>query len=157
MNIGFIGTGNMGGAMIDGTYTHLQSQFGHNAGHDVVLPQLNADCGGVKSIVFQLFAQDDGVATGTTFMYLDNISVSNADESSEPETPTILTYSEDFGAVTDALKAGDKIQLVGFGTFEVRERAEKQARNPRTGETMTVPASKVPTFKAGKALKDAIK
>lgn len=91
-----------GGAVIDGTYTHLQSQFGHNAGHDVVLPQLNADCGGVKSIVFQLFAQDDGVATGTTFMYLDNISVSNADESSEPETPTILTYTEDFSAVTDA-------------------------------------------------------
>ncbi len=62
-----------------------------------------------------------------------------------------------FGAVADALKAGDKVQLVGFGTFEVRERAEKQARNPKTGETMTVPASKVPAFKAGKALKDAVK
>lgn len=60
------------------------------------------------------------------------------------------------GAITDALKAGDKIQLVGFGTFEVRNRAAKQGRNPRTGETMTVPASKVPAFKAGKALKDAI-
>ena len=56
------------------------------------------------------------------------------------------------GAITDALKAGDKIQLVGFGTFEVRNRAAKQGRNPRTGETMTVPASKVPAFKAGKAL-----
>ena len=52
------------------------------------------------------------------------------------------------GAITDALKAGDKIQLVGFGTFEVRNRAAKQGRNPRTGETMTVPASKVPAFKA---------
>ena len=91
-----------GGAVIDGTYTHLQSQFGHNAGHDVVLPQLNSDCGGVKSIVFQLFAQDDGVATSTTFMYIDNISVSNADESNEPGTPTILTYTEDFSTVTDA-------------------------------------------------------
>ena len=60
-------------------------------------------------------------------------------------------------SIVDTLKAGDKIQLVGFGTFEVRERAEKQARNPRTGETMTVPASKVPAFKAGKALKDAVK
>lgn len=60
------------------------------------------------------------------------------------------------GAITDALKAGDKIQLVGFGTFEVRNRAAKQSRNPRTGETMTVPASKVPAFKAGKALKDAV-
>ena len=62
-----------------------------------------------------------------------------------------------FGAVTDALKAGEKIQLVGFGTFEVRERAEKQGRNPRTGETMVVPASKVPAFKAGAALKNAVK
>ena len=60
------------------------------------------------------------------------------------------------GAITDALQAGDKIQLVGFGTFEVRNRAAKQGRNPRTGETMTVPASKVPAFKAGKALKDAV-
>ena len=60
------------------------------------------------------------------------------------------------GAITDALKAGDKIQLVGFGTFEVRNRAAKQGRNPRTGETMTVPASKVPAFKAGKALKEAV-
>lgn len=60
------------------------------------------------------------------------------------------------GAITNALKAGDKIQLVGFGTFEVRNRAAKQGRNPRTGETMTVPASKVPAFKAGKALKDAV-
>ena len=60
------------------------------------------------------------------------------------------------GAITDALKAGDKIQLVGFGTFEVRNRAAQQGRNPRTGETMTVPASKVPAFKAGKALKDAV-
>ena len=60
------------------------------------------------------------------------------------------------GAITDARKAGDKIQLVGFGTFEVRNRAAKQGRNPRTGETMTVPASKVPAFKAGKALKDAV-
>lgn len=59
--------------------------------------------------------------------------------------------------ITDALKAGDKVQLVGFGTFEVRNRAEKQGHNPRTGEPMTVPASKLPAFKAGKALKDAVK
>lgn len=62
-----------------------------------------------------------------------------------------------FGAVEDALKAGEKIQLVGFGTFEVKERAEKQGRNPKTGEAMTIAASKVPSFKAGKALKDAVK
>ena len=62
-----------------------------------------------------------------------------------------------FGSIEDALKAGDKVQLIGFGTFEVRERAEKQGRNPRTGETMTFPAAKIPAFKAGKALKDALK
>lgn len=60
-------------------------------------------------------------------------------------------------AVADALKAGDKVQLIGFGTFEVRERAAKEARNPRTGETISVPATKVPAFKAGAALKAAVK
>ena len=58
--------------------------------------------------------------------------------------------------VAEALKAGDKIQLVGFGTFEVSERAAREGRNPRTGETMTIEASKTPKFKAGKALKDAV-
>ena len=62
-----------------------------------------------------------------------------------------------FATIAQELAKGEKLQLVGFGTFEIRERAEKQGRNPRTGETMTVPASKVPAFKAGKALKDAVK
>ena len=62
-----------------------------------------------------------------------------------------------FATIAQELAKGEKIQLVGFGKFEIRERAEKQGRNPRTGETMTVPASKVPAFKAGKALKDAVK
>lgn len=60
-------------------------------------------------------------------------------------------------AITDALKKGEKVQLVGFGTFEVRERAAKQGRNPRTGEAMKIPASKLPAFRAGQALKDAVK
>ena len=60
-------------------------------------------------------------------------------------------------AVTDALKKGEKVQLVGFGTFEVRERAAKQGRNPRTGAAMEIPASKLPAFRAGQALKDAVK
>ena len=55
-----------------------------------------------------------------------------------------------------AIEAGDKVQLVGFGTFEVAERPEREGRNPRSGETMTIAASKNPKFKAGKALKDAI-
>ena len=58
--------------------------------------------------------------------------------------------------VAEALKAGDKIQLVGFGTFEVSERAAREGRNPRTGETMTIEASKTTKFKAGKALKDLV-
>lgn len=59
--------------------------------------------------------------------------------------------------VADALVDGDKVQLVGFGTFEVVERAERQGRNPATGEAMTIAAYKSPKFKAGKALKEAVK
>ena len=59
-------------------------------------------------------------------------------------------------SITEAMASGDKVQLIGFGSFEVRARAEKQARNPRTGEIVTAPACKVPAFKAGQALKVAI-
>ena len=62
-----------------------------------------------------------------------------------------------FASVTDALVNGDKVQLIGFGTFEVRERAAKEGRNPKTGETIKIAATKVPAFKAGAALKDAVK
>ena len=58
--------------------------------------------------------------------------------------------------VTETLTEGDKVQLVGFGTFEVRERKAREGRNPQTGKTMTIAACKAPKFKAGKALKDAI-
>ncbi len=60
------------------------------------------------------------------------------------------------GCISDLLAKGEKIQLVGFGTFEVRDRAEKKARNPKTQEIVTVPACKTPAFKAGKALKEAV-
>jgi len=59
-------------------------------------------------------------------------------------------------AVTDALKENDTVSLVGFGTFSVRERAARSGRNPRTGETIQISATRVPSFKAGKALKDAV-
>lgn len=59
-------------------------------------------------------------------------------------------------AVTDALKKGDSVQLVGFGTFAVRERSARTGRNPQTGQTIQIAAAKVPSFKAGKALKDAV-
>ena len=58
--------------------------------------------------------------------------------------------------VSEELKKGEKVQLVGFGTFEVSERAAREGRNPATGESMTIAASKSPKFKAGKALKDMI-
>ena len=58
--------------------------------------------------------------------------------------------------VTEELQKGEKIQLVGFGTFEVSERAARTGRNPQTGKEMNIPASKAPKFKAGKALKDMI-
>lgn len=58
--------------------------------------------------------------------------------------------------IQQAMHDGDKVQIIGFGSFEVRERAERKGRNPQTKEEITIPASKSPVFKAGKALKDAI-
>ena len=60
------------------------------------------------------------------------------------------------GTVTEELAKGEKVQLIGFGTFEVTERAERIGRNPKTKEEMIIEASKAPKFKAGKALKDAV-
>ncbi|ABA58244.1 Histone-like DNA-binding protein [Nitrosococcus oceani ATCC 19707] len=59
-------------------------------------------------------------------------------------------------AVTDALRRGDQVTIVGFGTFSVRDRAARTGRNPQTGEEIKIKASKMPSFKAGKALKDAV-
>ena len=59
-------------------------------------------------------------------------------------------------AITEALVEGDKVQLIGFGTFETKKREAREGRNPRTGETIKVPASKAPVFKVGKALKDKV-
>lgn len=60
------------------------------------------------------------------------------------------------GAVTEALKEGDSVALVGFGTFSVRERAARSGRNPQTGEPLQIAAAKIPSFKPGKALKDEV-
>lgn len=59
-------------------------------------------------------------------------------------------------SLTDAMKSGDQVTLIGFGTFLVRDRPARDGRNPRTGETIKIPASKMPSFKAGKALKEAV-
>ena len=61
-----------------------------------------------------------------------------------------------FDAISDALKGGDEVRLVGFGTFSVSQRRASEGRNPRTGEKINIPASKQPKFKAGKSLKDSV-
>ena len=73
---------------------------------------------------------------------------------SKKEAEAVITAALD--AITAALKEGDKVQLVGFGSFEVKKRAARVGRNPKTKETIEIPASVVPVFKAGKALKDAV-
>ena len=73
---------------------------------------------------------------------------------SKKDTEAAITAAID--AITAALAEGDKVQLVGFGGFEVKERAARVGRNPRTKESIEIPASKTPVFKAGKALKDIV-
>ena len=75
------------------------------------------------------------------------------DLSKEEAKKAIKAFTD---VVAEQLKNGEKIQLVGFGTFEVSERAAREGRNPQTGETMTIAAAKTPRFKAGKALKDLV-
>ena len=79
-------------------------------------------------------------------------AVAEAAEVSKKDSEKVLKAFVD--VVTEELKKGEKVQLVGFGTFEVTERAAREGRNPQTGETMEIKASKTPKFKAGKALKD---
>ena len=80
--------------------------------------------------------------------------VSEAAEVSKKDAETVITATLD--AITDALKEGEKVQLVGFGSFEVKSRSARMGRNPHTKEQIEIPASRVPVFKAGKALKDTV-
>ena len=73
---------------------------------------------------------------------------------SKKDAEAVITAALD--AITEALAEGEKVQLVGFGSFEVKKRAARLGRNPKTKEAIEIPASAVPTFKAGKALKDAV-
>ncbi|KAF5063098.1 HU family DNA-binding protein [Oscillibacter ruminantium] len=75
-------------------------------------------------------------------------------EVSKKETEAVIAATLD--AITAAMQQGDKVQLVGFGSFEVKNRAERIGRNPKTKEEIKIPASKIPSFKAGKALKDSV-
>ena len=67
-----------------------------------------------------------------------------------------LVVNAALDAIVDALKAGDQVQLIGFGTFEVKDTAAREGRNPKTGEAITIPAGKKPAFSPSKAMKDAI-
>ena len=77
----------------------------------------------------------------------------NADMTKKDAEKAVKAFID---VVTEELKKGEKVQIVGFGTFKVSERAAREGRNPQTGETMTIAASKAPKFKAGKALKDLV-
>ena len=84
---------------------------------------------------------------------LINVVAANANLSKKAAEAAV---NATLAAVTDALKAGDKVQLIGFGTFEVKAVAEREGRNPATGEAIKIPASKKPAFSASKTLKDAL-
>ncbi|MBS4761430.1 HU family DNA-binding protein [Carnobacteriaceae bacterium zg-ZUI252] len=80
-----------------------------------------------------------------------------ANETGFTKKDVALTVDALFDTIQAALAKGEKVQIIGFGNFEVRERAARKGRNPQTGEEIKIKASKVPGFKAGKALKDAVK
>ena len=79
-----------------------------------------------------------------------------ADKTELPKKDAEAAITAVVEAISEALAQGEKVQLVGFGSFEVKTRAARVGRNPKTGEDIPIPATKVPAFKAGKALKDAV-
>jgi len=79
-----------------------------------------------------------------------------ADSADLPKVTASKALDAVINSITDALKKGDQVSLVGFGTFVVKDRAARTGRNPRTGDPIEIAAAKVPGFKAGKALKDAV-
>ena len=81
-------------------------------------------------------------------------AVAEATGVSKKDTDAVIKAT--FEKITEAMVAGDKVQLIGFGTFEARERAARDCRNPRTGETIKVEATKFPAFKAGQGFKDVV-
>ncbi|WGM03651.1 HU family DNA-binding protein [Arsenophonus nasoniae] len=85
---------------------------------------------------------------------LINQIAEKADLTKKDSEKTLNAFIE---TVTEALKAGDEVQLVGFGNFQVKQRAARDGRNPKTGETLKIAAANVPSFKAGKTLKEAVK
>ena len=89
-------------------------------------------------------------------MNKNELIASIASETGLTKTDSAKALDAFVASITNALKKGDEVRLVGFGTFEVRSRSERQGRDPRTNSPITIPASKVPAFKVGKAFKSAI-
>ncbi len=91
---------------------------------------------------------------GVKFMNKTELVAAMAEQTNLSKKDAEAALKAFIDVVSEELKKGEKVQLVGFGTFEVSERAAREGRNPQTGETMEIKASKTPKFKAGKALKD---
>lgn len=85
---------------------------------------------------------------------LIEIVANKAELSKKDATPVVESV---FEAIEELLTEGERVQIIGFGSFEVRDRAARKGRNPQTGEEIQIPATKVPAFKPGKGLKDAVK
>ena len=119
----------------------------------------------VKRIIFGVVC---AAITAAIFVGIDYTSVNDVDKEKAELINAIVAKSEMskkdadvalsavIDSIKDALKAGEKVQIVGFGTFSVKKRAPRTGKNPKTGETIQIAASKVPAFAAGKALKDEI-
>jgi len=93
---------------------------------------------------------------GATLSNKNDLVAAVAESTGLSKTEAATAVDAVFQAISNALKEGDEVRLVGFGTFAVTDRAASEGRNPRTGEKIAIPASKLPKFKAGKGLKDAI-
>jgi DNA-binding protein HU-beta len=90
------------------------------------------------------------------FMNKNDLIAAVADKTGTSKAQAGQSVDATFDAITDALKAGDDVKIIGFGNFNVAKRAASVGRNPRTGEAIKIAASKSPKFKAGKGLKDAV-
>lgn len=105
---------------------------------------------------FRLSYTSDFLYRKRMFMNKNELITAMSEASGLPKKDCEIALNAFTGVVENALKAEDKVQLVGFGSFEVKARAARTGRNPRTKEPVEIAASKAPVFKAGKALKDAI-
>jgi DNA-binding protein HU-beta len=111
---------------------------------------------GFQPINFISFSLSRGIVRGITDMNKAELIDAVADSADISKAAAGRAVDGAISAITNALRAGDSVTLVGFGTFTVRSRQARTGRNPRTGQEIQIRASKVPGFKAGKALKDAI-